>query len=163
MQTRHSCLPSNSTGVLKDYLRELPSPLITKQLYQAVLDAMVKSPLKMSSNGCENESSDSRFTVDLLNCLPDVEKATLKMLLDHLKLVASYHEVNKMTCQNLAVCFGPVLLNQRQETSTHNNRVFSDSEELASALDFKKHIEVLHYLLQLWPGQKRRLLVANAV
>ncbi|XP_038958063.1 rho GTPase-activating protein SYDE2 isoform X2 [Rattus norvegicus] len=141
------------TGVLKDYLRELPSPLITKQLYQAVLDAMVKSPLKMSSNGCENESSDSRFTVDLLNCLPDVEKATLKMLLDHLKLVASYHEVNKMTCQNLAVCFGPVLLNQRQETSTHNNRVFSDSEELASALDFKKHIEVLHYLLQLWPVQ----------
>ncbi|XP_063113535.1 rho GTPase-activating protein SYDE2 isoform X3 [Cavia porcellus] len=141
------------TGVLKDYLRELPSPLITKQLYEAVLDAMVKSPLKMSSNGCENDPSDSKYTVDLLNCLPDVEKATLKMLLDHLKLVASYHEVNKMTCQNLAVCFGPVLLNQRQETSTHNNRVFTDSEELASALDFKKHIEVLHYLLQLWPDQ----------
>lgn len=74
------------------------------------------------------------------------------MLLDHLKLVASYHEVNKMTCQNLAVCFGPVLLSQRQETTNHNNRVFIDSEELASALDFKKHIEVLHYLLQLWPG-----------
>ncbi|XP_021111097.1 rho GTPase-activating protein SYDE2 isoform X2 [Heterocephalus glaber] len=142
------------TGVLKDYLRELPSPLITKQLYEAVLDAMVKSPLKMSSNGCENDPCDSKYTVDLLNCLPDVEKATLKMLLDHLKLVASYHEVNKMTCQNLAVCFGPVLLSQRQETSTHNNRVFTDSEELASALDFKKHIEVLHYLLQLWPGNK---------
>ncbi|XP_055470391.1 rho GTPase-activating protein SYDE2 isoform X1 [Psammomys obesus] len=141
------------TGVLKDYLRELPSPLITKQLYEAVLDAMVKSPLKMSSNGCENEASDSKFTVDLLNCLPNVEKATLKMLLDHLKLVASYHEVNKMTCQNLAVCFGPVLLSQRQETSTHH-RVFTDSEELASALDFKKHIEVLHYLLQLWPVQR---------
>ncbi|XP_036046856.1 rho GTPase-activating protein SYDE2 isoform X3 [Onychomys torridus] len=142
------------TGVLKDYLRELPSPLITKQLYEAVSEAMVKSPLKMSSNGCENEARDSKFTVGLLNCLPDVEKATLKMLLDHLKLVASYHEVNKMTCQNLAVCFGPVLLNQRQEASTHNNRVFTDSEELASALDFKKHIEVLHYLLQLWPVQR---------
>lgn len=140
------------TGVLKDYLRELPSPLITKQLYEAVLEAMAKSPLKMSSNGCENDPSDSKYTVDLLDYLPDVEKATLKMLLDHLKLVASFHEVNKMTCQNLAVCFGPVLLSQRQETSTHNNRVFTDSEELASALDFKKHIEVLHYLLQLWPG-----------
>uniref|UniRef100_A0A8D2AHC9 Synapse defective Rho GTPase homolog 2 n=1 Tax=Sciurus vulgaris TaxID=55149 RepID=A0A8D2AHC9_SCIVU len=142
------------TGVLKDYLRELPSPLITKQLYEAVLDAMVKSPLKMSSSGCENDPGDSKFTVDLLNCLPGVEKATLKMLLDHLKLVASHHEVNKMTCQNLAVCFGPVLLSQRQETSTHNNRVFTDSEELASALNFKKHIEVLHYLLQLWPVQR---------
>ncbi|NWV00485.1 SYDE2 protein, partial [Upupa epops] len=139
------------TGVLKDYLRELPSPLITKQLYEAVLDAMVKNPLKMTPSGCENDAGDSEHTAALLDCLPDVEKATLKMLLDHLKLVASYHEVNKMTCQNLAVCFGPVLLSQRQETTSHNNRVFTDSEELASALDFKKHIEVLHYLLQLWP------------
>uniref|UniRef100_A0A5F8ATF7 Synapse defective Rho GTPase homolog 2 n=1 Tax=Macaca mulatta TaxID=9544 RepID=A0A5F8ATF7_MACMU len=142
------------TGVLKDYLRELPSPLITKQLYEAVLGAMAKCPLKMSSNGCENDPSDSKYTVDLLDCLPEIEKATLKMLLDHLKLVASYHEVNKMTCQNLAVCFGPVLLSQKPEPSSHNNRVFTDSEELASALDFKKHIEVLHYLLQLWPVQR---------
>ncbi|XP_070795520.1 rho GTPase-activating protein SYDE2 [Pituophis catenifer annectens] len=141
------------TGILKDYLRELPSPLITKQLYEAVLDAMVKRPLKMTANGCENDCNDSEYTMALLDCLPEVEKATLKMLLDHLKLVASYHEVNRMTCQNLAVCFGPVLLSQWQETTSHNNRVFSDSEELASALDFKKHIEVLHYLLQLWPVQ----------
>ncbi|XP_044530786.1 rho GTPase-activating protein SYDE2, partial [Gracilinanus agilis] len=142
------------TGVLKDYLRELPSPLITKQLYEAVLDAMAKNPLKMTGNGCENDPNDSQHTVELLDCLPDIEKATLKMLLDHLKLVASYHEVNKMTCQNLAVCFGPVLLSQRQETLPHNHRVFTDSKELASALDFKKHIEVLHYLLQLWPVQR---------
>ncbi|KAK2107101.1 Rho GTPase-activating protein syde2 [Saguinus oedipus] len=65
---------SSGPCVLKDYLRELPSPLITKQLYEAVLDAMVKSPLKMSSNGCENDPSDSRYTVDLLDCLPEIEK-----------------------------------------------------------------------------------------
>lgn len=141
------------TGVLKDYLRELPSPLITKHLYKAVLDVMMKNPLKMSSSGCENDPSDSSSAIGLLQCLPDVEKATLKMLLDHLKLVASYHKVNKMTCKNLAVCFGPVLLSQGQETLCHSNRVFTDTEELASALDFKKHIEVLHYLLQLWPVQ----------
>ncbi|XP_058887881.1 rho GTPase-activating protein SYDE2 isoform X2 [Acipenser ruthenus] len=139
------------TGVLKDYLRELPFPLITKQLYEAVLDAMIKRPLRIGPNGCENEQCDSEYTVSLLEHLPEVEKVTLRMLLDHLKRVASYHEVNKMNCQNLAVCFGPVLLSQRQEASHHSNRVFIDSEELASALDFKKHIEVLHYLLQLWP------------
>lgn len=65
-----------SEGVLKDYLRELPSPLITKQLYEAVLDAMAKNPLKMSSNSCENDPSDSKYTVDLLDCLPDVEKVS---------------------------------------------------------------------------------------
>lgn len=80
-------------------------------------------------------------------------QATLRRLMDHLKRVASHHEMNKMTCQNLAVCFGPVLLSQRQDASSHGNRVFIDSEELASALHFKKHIEVLHYLLQLWPGK----------
>lgn len=66
-----------SKGVLKDYLRELPSPLITKQLYEAVLDTMAKNPLKMSSSGCENDPSDSKHTVDLLDCLPDVEKVNI--------------------------------------------------------------------------------------
>ncbi|XP_068599558.1 rho GTPase-activating protein SYDE2 [Brachionichthys hirsutus] len=139
------------TGVLKDYLRELPYPLITKHLYEAVLQSMAARPLRIGATGCENDQADSDHTVGLLDSLPEVERMTLRRLLDHLKLVASYQEVNKMTCQNLAVCFGPVLLSQRQEASCHSNRVFIDSEELASALHFKKHIEVLHYLLQLWP------------
>uniref|UniRef100_A0A3B4A8L5 Synapse defective Rho GTPase homolog 2 n=1 Tax=Periophthalmus magnuspinnatus TaxID=409849 RepID=A0A3B4A8L5_9GOBI len=141
------------TGVLKDYLRELPYPLINKPLYEAVLESMALRPLRMGTSGCENDPADSEHTVGLLDILPDIERMTLHKLLDHLKLVASYQEVNKMTCQNLAVCFGPVLLSQRQEATCHSNRVFIDSEELASALHFKKHIEVLHYLLQLWPGQ----------
>ncbi|XP_074491095.1 rho GTPase-activating protein SYDE2 [Sebastes fasciatus] len=139
------------TGVLKDYLRELPWPLITKQLYEAVLESMATRPLRIGAAGCENDQADTEHTVGLLDNLPDVERMTLQKLLDHLKLVASCQEVNKMTCQNLAVCFGPVLLSQRQDASCHTNRVFIDSEELASALHFKKHIEVLHYLLQLWP------------
>ncbi|KAF7662161.1 hypothetical protein LDENG_00244850 [Lucifuga dentata] len=156
------------TGVLKDYLRELPYPLITKQLYEAVLESMATRPLKMGAAGCENDLADSEHTVSLLDLLPDVERVTLRNLLDHLKLVASYQEVNKMTCQNLAVCFGPVLLSQRQEASCHTNRVFIDSEELASALHFKKHIEVLHYLLQLWPvvdphGQPSSQVPANSL
>jgi len=38
------------------------------------------------------------------------ERATLFALLNHLKKVAMHSTQNKMTCQNLAVCFGPVLL-----------------------------------------------------
>lgn len=83
-------------------------------------------------------------------------QATLRMLLDHLKLVASHQDVNRMSCQNLAVCFGPVLLGQRQEAACRANRAFADCEELAGALHFKKHIEVLHYLLRLWPGEAVR-------
>ncbi|KAF5901431.1 rho GTPase-activating protein SYDE2, partial [Clarias magur] len=139
------------TGVLKDYLRELPHPLISKPLYETVLDTMSKRPLIIGNAGCENDAADSEHAAGLLETLPEVEKMSLRKLLDHLKRVASHHDVNKMTCQNLAVCFGPVLLSQRQDASGLANRVFMDSEELASALHFKKHIEVLHYLLQLWP------------
>uniref|UniRef100_A0A672PNX0 Rho GTPase-activating protein SYDE1 n=1 Tax=Sinocyclocheilus grahami TaxID=75366 RepID=A0A672PNX0_SINGR len=130
------------TGILKDYLRELPSPLITRTLYEVVLEAMMVRP------ACRNTSDAQRSqnTVSLLQCLPEAERATLSFLLDHLSLVASYSDSNRMTCQNLAVCFGPVLLTPTQESFAH-------SEEIASAVDFKRHIEALHYLLQLWPGE----------
>ncbi|XP_078387268.1 rho GTPase-activating protein SYDE1-like [Cetorhinus maximus] len=141
------------TGILKDYLRELPSPLITKTLYEVVLEAMAKWPLKMTM-GVPDASQSPANTVALLDCLPEAEKATLTLLLDHLSLVASLQESNKMTCQNLAVCFGPVLLSQKQETSQPGARTFPHSKDLASALDFKRHIEVLHYLLQLWPSDR---------
>ncbi|XP_038640947.1 rho GTPase-activating protein SYDE1-like [Scyliorhinus canicula] len=144
------------TGILKDYLRELPSALITKTLYEVVLEAMAKWPLKMAM-GVPDAGATPANTVALLDCLPEAEKATLTLLLDHLSLVASLQESNKMTCQNLAVCFGPVLLGQKQESSQPGARTFSHSKELANALDFKMHIEVLHYLLQLWPSDRVRV------
>lgn len=66
----HVCSP----GVLKDYLRELPYPLITKHLYEAVLESMATRPLRMGASGCENEQADSEHTVSLLDSLPEVEK-----------------------------------------------------------------------------------------
>lgn len=58
-----------------------------------------------------------------------------------------------MTPQNLAVCFGPVLLPARQAPS--RPRIHGSGPGLASAdVDFKRHIEVLHYLLQAWPGER---------
>ncbi len=71
---------------------------------------------------------------------------TLVALLDHIKKVASKCEVNKMTSHNLAVCFGPVLLCPSPQTAA----------DMEVAMDFKKHIEVLHYLLDIWPASKGR-------
>ncbi|XP_051769588.1 rho GTPase-activating protein SYDE2 isoform X2 [Ctenopharyngodon idella] len=158
------------TGILKDYLRELPSPLITRTLYEVVLEAMMVRP------ACRNDSDAQRSqnTVALLQCLPEPERATLSFLLDHLSLVASYSDSNRMTCQNLAVCFGPVLLTPTQESwqagltapgsgammgsgASRGGRSFAHSEEIASAVDFKRHIEALHYLLQLWPVPRGRV------
>ncbi|XP_075302125.1 rho GTPase-activating protein SYDE1 isoform X2 [Opisthocomus hoazin] len=136
------------TGILKDYLRELPTPLITPTLYHVVLEAMAKRPPRTLPG--------ERDAVTLLDCLPDVEKATLTRLLDHLSLVASFHDFNRMNSQNIAVCFGPVLLNQNQELrrSGTGTRSYAHCEDIASAVDFKRHIEVLHYLLQAWPAPR---------
>lgn len=88
-------------------------------------------------------------------------QATLSLLLDHLSLVASFSSSNRMTHQNLAVCFGPVLLTPTQEAwrvgggggGRGGAKGLGHGEEIASAVDFKRHIEALHYLLQLWPGE----------
>ena len=58
-------VPSPS-GILKDYLRELPTPLITPTLYHVVLEAMAKRPPRTLPG--------ERDAVTLLDCLPDVEK-----------------------------------------------------------------------------------------
>ena len=60
----------------------------------------------------------------LLLCVREIraapaEKATLYMLMNHLKKVSMFSDKNKMICQNLAVCFGPVLLGP--VNSAHSN------------------------------------------
>lgn len=58
-----------STGILKDYLRELPTPLITQPLYQVVLEAMARGPPSRAPSNTEG-------TRELLSCLPDVERVS---------------------------------------------------------------------------------------
>ncbi|XP_069460031.1 rho GTPase-activating protein SYDE1 [Ambystoma mexicanum] len=143
------------TGILKDYLRELPTPLITKTLYEVVLQAMSRRHPK--GMGLELEAWFMEETLGLLNCLPEIEKATLTMLLNHLSVVASYRDYNRMNAQNIAVCFGPVLLAQNQDPMRQGSRSYAHCGEIASAVDFKRHIEVLHYLLQVWPNPRRKV------
>ncbi|XP_029954591.1 rho GTPase-activating protein SYDE1-like isoform X1 [Salarias fasciatus] len=155
------------TGILKDYLRELPSPLITRTLYQVVREAMTLHPPPAPPTPLDPQLAQR--TVGLLSCLPPPERATLSLLLDHLSLVASFSSLNRMTHQNLAVCFGPVLLTPSPEAwgggggggggrgARGAGKVFGQGEEMASAVDFKRHIEALHYLLQLWPVPTHRI------
>ncbi|XP_035987938.1 rho GTPase-activating protein SYDE1 isoform X1 [Fundulus heteroclitus] len=152
------------TGILKDYLRELPSPLITRTLYQVVREAMTQQPPPETP-----DPEVAQSTVKLLSCLPEPEKATLSLLLNHLSLVASFSSFNRMTHQNLAVCFGPVLLTPTQEAcrgggeraagraGRGTGKALGPVEDIANAVDFKRHIEALHYLLQLWPVPTNRV------
>ena len=66
-------------------------------------------------------------------------------MLNHLKRITSRSDKNKMSCMNVAVCFGPLLLCPTSSTVT---RI---SEE------FAKNTEVLRYLLEIWPENYGRL------
>ena len=68
-------------------------------------------------------------------------------ILDHLKRVSLKADMNKMTTLNLAVCFGPVLLCPSPNNAT----------DMDAVTDFKRHVDVLHYLLDIWPGNRGKV------
>ncbi|KAM7375004.1 hypothetical protein PAMA_014205 [Pampus argenteus] len=85
--------------ILKTFLRELPEPLLTYQLYNDIVNFT-------------SEPSDSQVTVlkTLVESLPEENYMSLKYLITFLAQVSANSEVNKMTNSNLAVVFGPNLL-----------------------------------------------------
>ncbi|XP_065569377.1 rho GTPase-activating protein 100F-like isoform X2 [Artemia franciscana] len=123
------------TGVLKEYLRELPDPLIPRCLYQMLVDALsVCMP--------DDPDGNAKLIFSILECMPKACKSTLFLLLDHLCLVAAQADRNKMTPQNLAGCFGPILI------------LSSDGPvDSLARLDFQRPISVLNYLLHIWPSR----------
>lgn len=55
------------SGVLKDYLRELPEPLFTRCLYQMLLDALtVLLP--------DDPQANAKLMLSILDCLPKLNR-----------------------------------------------------------------------------------------
>ncbi|CAG9861969.1 unnamed protein product [Phyllotreta striolata] len=127
------------TGVLKDYLRELPEPLFTKCLYQMMVDALgVCLP--------DDPEGNAKLMFSILDCLPRINRATLIFLMDHLALVVSASDRNKMSAQNLATALAPPLMMQTGDTVTPTKPPYD--------ADYQQPIGVLKYLLQIWPTPK---------
>ncbi|CAH0728927.1 unnamed protein product, partial [Brenthis ino] len=121
------------TGVLKDYLTELPQPLFSRCLFQMTLDALgVCLP--------DDKEGNARLMASIVECLPRAARATLVFLLDHLALVVAAQDRNKMSPQHLAVAMAPPLMLHSQPTTE---------------LDYHRPIHVLQCLLQIWPPPKR--------
>ena len=94
------------TSALKRYLRKLPEPIIPYVLYDEFI--------KVSANS--NNTKEARISelINVINKLPNANKQTLKLIVQHLQLVNSMKEVNKMGYKNLSVVFAPTLA--RDET-----------------------------------------------
>ncbi|XP_034720114.1 rho GTPase-activating protein 1 isoform X2 [Etheostoma cragini] len=84
--------------ILKTFLRELPEPLLTYQLYNDIVNFTVSSDRQVD------------LIKTLMESLPEENYASLRHLITFLAKVSANSEVNKMTNSNLAVVFGPNLL-----------------------------------------------------
>ncbi|KAM3859740.1 rho GTPase-activating protein 17a [Diretmus argenteus] len=99
--------PHAVAGALKSYLRELPEPLMTYQLYDEWIQASSVS------------DPDKRLQALWVVCdqLPKSNKANLRYLVKFLAKLAQDSEVNKMTPSNIAIVLGPNLLWTKTEGS----------------------------------------------
>ncbi|XP_038199880.1 SH3 domain-binding protein 1 isoform X1 [Arvicola amphibius] len=92
--------PHAVAGALKSYLRELPEPLMTSDLYDDWLRAAsLKEP------GARLEALHG-----VCSRLPQENFNNLRYLMKFLALLAEEQEVNKMTPSNIAIVLGPNLL-----------------------------------------------------
>jgi len=119
------------TGLLKEYLRELPEPVFSNCLYQMLVDAMgVFLP--------DDPDGNAKLVFSILDCLPKANRNCLVHVMDHLSKVTAQSSRNKMNPQNLAICFAPVLMMD-----------FSQSQP--SATNISEPIQILKYLIEIWP------------
>uniref|UniRef100_A0A3Q3E9N6 Rho GTPase activating protein 6 n=1 Tax=Labrus bergylta TaxID=56723 RepID=A0A3Q3E9N6_9LABR len=90
-------------ALLKEFLRDMPDPLLTKELYTAFINTtfLILQPI---------------LTQLLVYLLPACNSDTLHRLLEFLSTVTDHITGNKMTSLNLATIFGPNLLH-KQKTS----------------------------------------------
>uniref|UniRef100_A0A8C2DJF7 Rho GTPase activating protein 17b n=1 Tax=Cyprinus carpio TaxID=7962 RepID=A0A8C2DJF7_CYPCA len=99
--------PHAVAGALKSYLRELPEPLMTYQLYEEWIQASnVSDP-------------DKRLQALWVVCdmLPKANKSNFRYLVKFLAKLALESDVNKMTASNISIVLGPNLLWARTEGS----------------------------------------------
>ncbi|XP_064292110.1 rho GTPase-activating protein 100F isoform X4 [Plodia interpunctella] len=122
------------TGLLKDYLRELPQPLFNHCLFQMTAEAL-------SSCLPNDREGNARLVASIVECLPRAARATLVFLLDHLALVVAAQDRNKMSPQHLAVALAPPLILHCQSPN--------------EPIDYQRPISFLQSLLQIWPAPKR--------
>ncbi|KAI0423358.1 rho GTPase activator Rga [Xylaria grammica] len=105
------------TSVLKQYFRKLPTPLLTYDVYDRVLE----------TNSLANDSEKCTHLQSVFNQLPRQHKDCLEFLMFHLSRVASRESENLMTPRNLAVVFAPTIMRdtniEREMTDMHAKNI----------------------------------------
>ncbi|SPO28035.1 related to GTPase-activating protein beta-chimerin [Ustilago trichophora] len=96
------------TSVLKNYFRELPTPLLTFELYDDLI--------RVVESKSEDMATKQELVKELVDRLPRQHFCTLQHLVLHLHRVQERSADNRMNARNLGVVFGPTLMRSADPT-----------------------------------------------
>uniref|UniRef100_A0A7N8WK08 Rho GTPase-activating protein 44 n=1 Tax=Mastacembelus armatus TaxID=205130 RepID=A0A7N8WK08_9TELE len=96
----YSADPHAIAGALKSYLRELPEPLMTFDLYNDWIQA----------SNIQDQDKRPQALLNACEKLPPANNNNFKYLIKFLSKLTEYQDVNKMTPGNIAIVLGPNLL-----------------------------------------------------
>ncbi|XP_074848920.1 rho GTPase-activating protein 6 isoform X2 [Carettochelys insculpta] len=149
-------------ALLKEFLRDMPDPLLTKELYTAFINTLLLEP--------DEQLSTLQLLIYLL---PPCNCDTLHRLLQFLSTVAGHAEDstdkdgqevtgNKMTSLNLATIFGPNLLHKQKSTDKEFTVQSSARAEESTAIIavVQKMIENYETLFMVPPDLQNEVLIS---
>ena len=112
-------------SLLKQWLRELPEPLIPQEFHETFLKCC-----KLSDQN--DLKIEAIITASLL--LPPLHSASLTILMRFLSDVAKASQENKMNAKNLAIIFMPCLLPMKNLDVNNCDDEISNRTEIVEAL-----------------------------
>ncbi|SPO05898.1 related to GTPase-activating protein beta-chimerin [Cephalotrichum gorgonifer] len=105
------------TSVLKQYFRKLPTPLLSFDIYDRILE----------SNAIVNDTDRCEHLRQTFATLPQRHQDCLEFLMFHLTRVAQREPENLMSPKNLAVVFAPTIMRdhslEREMTDMHSKNI----------------------------------------
>ncbi|CAH1797242.1 unnamed protein product [Owenia fusiformis] len=132
--------PNDIAALLKQFLRELPVPLLTFDLLDAFAQIERIPELKQQLQAMNL----------LILMLPQTHRDTLELLVKFLKKISDLQEQNKMTLTNVAMIMAPnlFLVQNRKIWNAHNK---SREQEITMAAGTSNIVKkLIHYHPLLW-------------
>lgn len=123
------------TSTLKQYFRKLPTPLITYEVYDKLLDILPQPGQDIDPSHPAHHANPNNHIYrvnsmrNAINELPSHHRDTLEVLVFHLARVVEQQAENLMTSANVAVVFAPTVMRpeslarEMQDTQAKNGAV----------------------------------------